>query len=274
MFRGGIDYSRWKDIGNDEDDDDDTKNADETREVRRVLAADDKEDASLSTFLSNLATYKTQADELFVHAEQSKDQYDYRVALNEGYQALLAKAAAILRRDDISDDTRTTIVSCELACRLNSACCYLKLLDWENVIEECTWALTEHRSTLGQQQELRALYFRAYAFHKLHFLVQAEHDAARLKTILETHSVTVVAENAAFVDEYNDLFLDLWESRARVDLSAAAVRVKAMERAGHTGPLSAEPTAPSSSSALFDAAGSMKQRDEYLRTATMYFKKG
>lgn len=275
MFRGGIDYSRWKDIGNDEDDDDDRINVDETREVRRAIAAECSEDASLSTFLSNLATYKTQADELFLRAEQSKDQYDYRVALNEGYQALLAKAAAILRRADIDEDARTTIVSCEIACRLNSACCYLKLLDWENVIEECTWVLTEHRTTLGRQQELRASYFRSYAFLKLHFLVQAEHDATRLKALLEIHNASLLADDAPFVDDYNDLFLSLSEYRARVNVNAAADRIKAMENNRHAGQqlTESEPAAPSSSSVPFDLMAVMKRRDEYLRAATMYFKK-
>ena len=207
---GGIDYSKWKSIGDDDEDDEDI--ADERNRLDHALSSDND---STTSFLLNLTTYKVQADELFVQAERSKDPYDYRVALNEGYQALIAKASAILRDGKVDEVTRNIIVHNEIACRLNAACCFLKLEEWDNAIEECTWVLTEQRIPIQHQQQIRARYFRSYSYLKLRFLAQAEQDARQLKSLLENRDVvsgttnnttTIFHDNEAFLDEYNSLF--------------------------------------------------------------------
>ena len=206
MF-GGIDYSKWKSIGDDDEDDD----ADERNRMGHAMSTDDDS----TSFVINLTTYKVQADELFVQAERSKDPYDYRVALNEGYQALIAKASSILRDGNVDEATRNIILHHDISCRLNAACCFLKLEEWDSAIEECTWVLTEQRIPLTHQQQVRARYFRSYSYLKLRFLAQAEQDAGQLKSLLEgrdmvdgstSNTTTIFHENEAFLEEYNHLF--------------------------------------------------------------------
>ena len=207
---GGIDYSKWKSIGYD-DEDDDIDDADERNRMNHAMSSTN--DQGLQ-FMNNLTTYKVQADELFVQAERSKDPYDYRVALNEGYQALLAKASSILRDGDVDDASRNIILHNDVSCRLNAACCFLKLEEWDSAIEECTWVLTEQRIPIKHQQQVRARYFRSYSYLKLRFLAQAEQDARQLKSLLEdrdalsgsTSTTAIFHENEAFLVEYNNLF--------------------------------------------------------------------
>ena len=141
MSREGIDYSKWNNVNDDDDDDEsDADNGATLSAAPRRSWTLEQRLPTAASFAAGVSTYKAQADELFAQAEASKDPYDYRVALNEGYLVLLGKASSVLRHaNDANDSDVAAIVRCEVACRLNAACCHLRLEDWESAIEECTW---------------------------------------------------------------------------------------------------------------------------------------
>lgn len=161
-----MDYSKWDVI---EDDDD--------------LDVHGNEHSSSTS--DKLGALKLEADNLFKIALESCDPYDYKFALYQGYMVLLFELNTLKNNNETDDRLKQF----EISCKLNCACCHLKLMDLNETIRLCSEILTKHCSLLTRDQILRARYFRSYAYYKLDSIetfLSAESDAAAMTDILSS----------------------------------------------------------------------------------------
>jgi hypothetical protein len=187
-------YSKWDHFG---EDDDSFKDID-----------DFNDEAG-----GSLGALKLKADEIFQVAECSGDPYDYKLVLNEGYLVVLLH---IKEMDRIQKNATDVINHLEVACKLNSACCYLRLMQWNETIRECSDVLIDHFSILNQEQELRSRYFRSYANFKIgsaDSFLRAEDDAKYMAALISSphRSKTVIGK------EYVKHFQTLREEKMRLE---------------------------------------------------------
>lgn len=200
----GIDYSKWNLI---EDDLVDEEDADSPK------ARSEK-----------LGVLKLEADRLFAAAESSKDPIDYKVALNRGYLTILAEIAKDLEKNPNASDQLRIF---EISCKLNSSCCHLKLLNWTETIDICSYIILNCDSTVSQTQLLRATYFRSYAYYRLvsdESFELAESDATNMKAILSTLQ-SIDKESAA---EYGSHFQTLFQGRKSLILQDRAIGIESV----------------------------------------------
>ena len=187
------DYSKWNII---EDDDD----CEEERASEHSLVTFQKFNA-----------LKQDADKLFAAAECSRDPYDYKIALNQGYLISLDELNQLSQHNG---NKREEITQFELSCKLNVACCHLRLTEFQRTINVCSSVLTDYQKIMSDDQIIRLRYFRGYSYCKLgseenHFL--ADSDATEMKRML-TSMQTI---HSPFVTEYRDFFLTLHEDRQK-----------------------------------------------------------
>ena len=189
-----IDYSKW-DLIEDNDDFEDNRASD----IPPVM-------------FHKFDELKLNADKLFAAAELSRDLYDYKVALNQGYLICLDELKLISRCQEISGGG---IAQSEVSCQLNCACCHLRLTEFQRTIDVCTSVFTDYQKIMTQDQIIRLRYFRGYSYCKLDLdenLLLAETDAAEMQKIL----VSLETIHGPFVAEYRDFFQTLHENRQKL----------------------------------------------------------
>ena len=187
------DYSKWNII---EDDDD----CEEERASEHFFLTFKKFDA-----------LKLDADKLFAAAECSRDPYDYKIALNQGYLISLDELNQLSQH---TGNKREEIVHFEIACKLNIACCHLRLMEFQDTIDVCTSVLTDYQKIMSEDQIIRLRYFRGYSYCKLgseENLFLAESDATQMKRMLASMQTI----HGPFVTEYRDFFQTLHEDRQK-----------------------------------------------------------
>ena len=189
-----IDYSKWDLI---EDNDDFEENG-----------ASDNPPVMFHKF----DELKLNADKLFAAAELSRDLYDYKVALNQGYLICLDELKHISRREGIAPEG---IAHSAVSCELNCACCHLRLMEFQRTIDVCTSVFTDYQKIMTQDQIIRVRYFRGYSYFKLDLdenSLLAETDAAEMQKIL----VSLETIHGPFVAEYRDFFQTLHENKQKL----------------------------------------------------------
>ena len=187
------DYSKWNII---EDDD--------------VCEENGATEHSFATY-QKFDALKLDADKLFAAAECSRDPYDYKVALNQGYLISLQELNQVSQHEGNKGEE---IMHSEVSCRLNLACCHLRLMELQRTVDVCTSVLTDYQKIMTQDQMIRLRYFRGYSYFKLETeetLCHAESDAAEMQKIL----VSLQTINGSFAAEYRDFFQMLHESRQK-----------------------------------------------------------
>lgn len=187
------DYSKWNII---EDDDD----CEEERASKHSLVGFQK-----------FNSLKLDADKLFAAAEFSRDPYDYKIALNQGYLISLDELNQLSQHNG---NKREEMKHFELSCKLNIACCHLRLTEFQRTINVCSSVLTDYQKIMSDDQIIRLRYFRGYSYCKLgseeNFFL-ADSDATEMKRML----VSMQTIHSPFVTEYRDFFLTLHEDRQK-----------------------------------------------------------
>jgi hypothetical protein len=187
------DYSKWNIL---EDDDDCEENG-----------ASEK---SLQTF-RKFNALKLDADKLFAAAECSRDPYDYKIALNQGYLISLDELNQLSLHTGIKTEE---VMHFEVSCKLNSACCHLRLMEYQHTVDICTKVLTDCQKIMSEDQIIRLRYLRGYSYCKLgteENLFLAESDAAEMQRMLASMQTI----HSPFVTEYREFFLTLHEDRQK-----------------------------------------------------------
>lgn len=208
-----IDYSKWDLI---EDNDDFEENG----------ASDNP-----TVMFHKFDELKLNADKLFAAAELSRDLYDYKVALNQGYLICLDELKHYSRREAIAGEG---IAHSEVSCKLNCACCHLRLMEFQRTIDVCTSVLTDYQKIMTQDQIIRLRYFRGYSYCKIDLdenLLLAETDAAEMQKIL----VSLETIHGPFVAEYRDFFQTLHEKRQKLLLFDDLIRAESEYFKSHMG---------------------------------------
>jgi hypothetical protein len=186
-------YSKWNIIEDDED-------CEEERASKHSLVTFQKFDA-----------LKLDADKLFAAAECSRDPYDYKIALNQGYLGTLDELNKLSQH---TGNKGGEIMQFEVSCKLNIACCHLRLMEFQRTIDVCTSVLTDYQKIMSENQMIRLRYFRGYSYCKLgseDYLFLAESDATQMKLMLASMQTI----HGPFVTEYRDFFQTLHEDRQK-----------------------------------------------------------
>ena len=195
-----IDYSKWNGIEDEEC----------------------EENGTAEHFLERFQRFnalKLDADKLFAAAECSRDPYDYKVALNQGYLVSLEE----LQQISHNNQNKEEIMQLEVSCKLNSACCHLRLMEFQRTVDLCTNVLTGYKEIMRQDQIMRLRYFRGYSHCKLQSeqnLFLAESDAAEMQKIL----ISLQTIQGPFAAEYHDFFRTLHENRQKFLLQDELIR--------------------------------------------------
>jgi hypothetical protein len=196
-----IDYSKWSSI-EDESEDEQPSSASQS------LSSNEK-----------LAGLKLSADKLFAAAEYSRLPYDYKVALNQGYRIVLCELERLFGSNGPSTEE---LLLFEMSCKLNSACCHLKLMELNETINICTEIFLKCSSFMSDIQILRSRYFRSYAYYRLgndNFAL-AESDAACMRDVL----VSLPQLEAQSATEYANYFEVLLLEKKKRQLIDDAIR--------------------------------------------------
>jgi hypothetical protein len=178
-----IDYSKWSSMEDDSEDE-------QSISASQSLSSNEK-----------LAGFKLSADKLFAAAEFTRSPYDYKVALNQGYRIVLCELERLFGSNGPSTEE---LLLFEMSCKLNSACCLLKLMEFNETICLCTEIFLKYSSFMSDIQILRSRYFRSYAYYRLgnDNLAQAESDAACMRDVL----VSLPQLEAQSATEYANYF--------------------------------------------------------------------
>lgn len=155
---------------------------------------------------------KLKADELFKIAESSDDLYDYKVAL-KAYEEILTQLTGM----NFIESNESSIQSqFKVSCELNSACCFLQLQQWDDVIKVCSDILRKHESIINVEQKLRVRYFRSYSYYHgttVDGILDAEADAFVMSTLLSSEK-----SNDKKM-QYLQYFQTLREARLKLNLA-------------------------------------------------------
>lgn len=174
-------------------------------------------------FEQHLKQRKHEADMTFDAAETASAQQKERLykAAAQGYQDIL-HGVKLSGRTNLPDSTQAMV----LACQLNLACCGLRTLQWQEVIDTCDEAVPaleackESPSIETNTKMLRCRYFKAFALLQLsqsdldrreQLLRQAEREVQKMRLLLDRPSTDSTAHQAEALDpshreEYTDLF--------------------------------------------------------------------
>ena len=174
---------------------------------------------------------KLNADKLFAAAELSRDLYDYKVALNQGYLICLDELKHNSRREGIAGEG---IAHTEVSCKLNCACCHLRLMEFQRTIDVCTSVFADYQKIMTQDQMIRLRYFRGYSYCKIDLdenLLLAETDAAEMQKIL----VSLETIHGPSVAEYRDFFQTLHEKRQKLLFFDDLIRAESEYFESHMG---------------------------------------
>jgi hypothetical protein len=198
-----INYEKWNLIGLADNECDDPVFCDNVKDYEQH-------------FRANIAA-KLHADDLFALAEKSGDEYDYKVALNDGYSHIIRQLCSPNNASFAYKERE--LHALVTSCKLNAAVCCIKIGLSKEAVSYCNEVFDAYATELRPDQELRLKYLRAFAsLHSPQRVNSAalESDIDDIKRILILHPQFPEGQAG---HEYEQLFRlhDLNQSRRNFD---------------------------------------------------------